>query len=54
MASASLSKYRQKRDFSKTTEPAGATGDDAGNRFVIHKHAAPPITTIFASSSTAC
>ena len=33
-----LSAYRQKRDFTKTTEPAGARARPAGNRFVIHKH----------------
>ncbi|MEO6395059.1 MAG: DNA ligase D [Devosia sp.] len=36
----SLSTYRQKRNFAKTPEPAGATADDGGNRFVIHKHSA--------------
>ncbi len=41
-ARASLSIYKQKRDFSKTPEPAGALADAAGEglRFVIQKHAA--------------
>src|SRR5690606_21110430 len=34
----SLSKYRSKRDFSRTPEPSGAAAADAGNRFVVHKH----------------
>jgi len=34
----SLSKYRSKRDFSRTPEPSGAVAADAGNRFVVHKH----------------
>jgi DNA ligase D len=33
-----LSTYRQKRDFSKTSEPAGARLRPGGSRFVIHKH----------------
>ena len=37
---ASLSAYRQKRDFSKTPEPAGGSAGGDGQRFVIHKHAA--------------
>lgn len=40
MAPSSLSTYRQKRDFSRTSEPAGVVSDDAGFRFVIHKHSA--------------
>ncbi|MEO8757329.1 MAG: DNA ligase D [Devosia sp.] len=40
MPSSSLSKYRQKRDFSKSPEPSGATDEGSGNRFVVHKHAA--------------
>ena len=40
MAPSSLGKYQQKRNFSKTSEPAGSTGDGEGNRFVIHKHSA--------------
>ena len=34
-----LDAYRRKRDFTRTTEPAGG-GAGEGNRFVIHKHAA--------------
>ena len=39
---AALSTYRQKRDFAKTTEPAGKTAVAASGqrRFVIQKHAA--------------
>jgi len=39
---AALSTYRQKRDFTKTTEPAGKTAIAASRqlRFVIQKHAA--------------
>ncbi|RYE08375.1 MAG: DNA ligase D [Hyphomicrobiales bacterium] len=40
MAPSSLSTYRQKRDFSKTSEPSGAGSGADGNRFVIHKHSA--------------
>jgi len=35
-----LSTYRGKRDFSKTSEPAGQTADAGGTRFVVHKHSA--------------
>ena len=35
-----LEKYRQKRDFRKTTEPRGDGNGDGGNRFVVHKHQA--------------
>lgn len=38
-----LSEYRAKRDFDKTTEPAGGEAASAGGgplRFVVHKHAA--------------
>ena len=37
-----LSKYRAKRDFSKTAEPSGQTKIAASNRrrFIIQKHAA--------------
>ncbi|RYE74324.1 MAG: ATP-dependent DNA ligase, partial [Hyphomicrobiales bacterium] len=38
MAKASLTTYRGKRNFSKTPEPAGAVDDEAGSRFVVHKH----------------
>jgi DNA ligase D len=34
-----LAKYRQKRDFAKSPEPAGSVAA-AGDRFVVHKHAA--------------
>ena len=37
MAASPLQKYRQKRDFGKTPEPAGGQ-DGGGNRFVVHKH----------------
>ncbi len=40
MANSSLTKYRQKRDFSKTSEPAGSAPTETGHRFVIHKHSA--------------
>ena len=42
MAQSALSKYRQKRDFSKTKEPSGSTKVLASDhlRFVIQKHAA--------------
>ncbi|MGE3304357.1 MAG: DNA ligase D [Rhizobiaceae bacterium] len=34
-----LKTYRQKRNFAKTAEPAGAPpGGEGGNRFVVHKH----------------
>ena len=36
----SISKYRSKRDFSKSPEPVGGTIAGDGNRFVVHKHAA--------------
>ena len=35
-----LDRYRQKRDFARTTEPAGAPVDEGGSRFVVHKHSA--------------
>lgn len=35
-----LAKYREKRDFSRTAEPAGASTPTAGNGFVVQKHAA--------------
>src|SRR6187402_1525360 len=34
----SLIKYRQKRDFAKTTEPSGKARRKAGNSYVIQKH----------------
>ena len=33
-----LSAYRKKRDFAKTSEPAGGPIRATGNRFVVHKH----------------
>jgi bifunctional non-homologous end joining protein LigD len=35
-----LSKYRQKRDFTKTREPEGLIAPPGGHRFLIQKHAA--------------
>jgi bifunctional non-homologous end joining protein LigD len=35
-----LTRYRAKRDFAKTLEPSGGTASGAGQRFVVHKHAA--------------
>ncbi len=35
-----LAEYNRKRDFKKTTEPAGGTVKDAGGMFVVQKHAA--------------
>ena len=40
MARSDLTAYRGKRDFTRTTEPAGAGAGGEGNRFVVHKHAA--------------
>ena len=36
----SLSKYREKRDFTKTQEPQGILAKGTGNRYLIQKHAA--------------
>ena len=33
-----LKTYRAKRDFSRTSEPAGGAAAAGGNRFVVHKH----------------
>ena len=33
-----LEDYREKRDFEKTTEPAGVEAEGAGHRFVVHEH----------------
>ncbi|MCV3242661.1 DNA ligase D [Mesorhizobium sp. ZC-5] len=33
-----LRAYREKRDFTKTREPAGGESAGIGNRFVVHKH----------------
>ena len=38
MPTARLRDYRTKRDFARTSEPAGGAGAEAGNRFVVHKH----------------
>ncbi|MEO5325105.1 DNA ligase D [Mesorhizobium sp. CC13] len=38
MAAEKLRSYRQKRDFSKTSEPRGRAEATQGNRFVVHKH----------------
>ncbi|MBL8545074.1 MAG: DNA ligase D [Hyphomonadaceae bacterium] len=35
-----LAEYNRKRDFKKTTEPAGGAVKDAGGMFVVQKHAA--------------
>ncbi|MGD9966122.1 MAG: DNA ligase D [Hyphomonadaceae bacterium] len=35
-----LAEYKRKRDFKKTTEPAGGVVKDAGGMFVVQKHAA--------------
>lgn len=33
-----LARYRAKRDFSRTSEPAGLTAPAPGHRFVVHQH----------------
>jgi len=33
-----LAAYTKKRDFEQTPEPAGQVGNDAGSRFVVHRH----------------
>lgn len=38
MATPKLRTYREKRDFTRTREPAGVEGAPGGNRFVVHKH----------------
>lgn len=35
-----LARYREKRDFTRTSEPSGATAPTSGNGFVVQKHAA--------------
>jgi DNA ligase D len=40
MAETKLNKYRGKRDFSKTSEPAGGAVASGSTRFVVHKHSA--------------
>lgn len=40
MPKSDLSAYRGKRDFTRTSEPAGASDGDGGFRYVIHKHSA--------------
>ena len=37
-AGSDLSLYRQKRDFSKTSEPGGDGAGTPGHRFVVQKH----------------
>ena len=36
----SLAAYAKKRDFARTSEPAGGTLKSAGGMFVVQKHAA--------------
>jgi DNA ligase D len=38
MPTARLSDYRAKRDFARTSEPAGGPDAGGGRRFVVHKH----------------
>jgi DNA ligase D len=38
MARGKLQTYRQKRNFARTSEPAGGSADGTGNRFVVHQH----------------
>ncbi|MBK8082390.1 MAG: DNA ligase D [Devosia sp.] len=40
MPADNLKPYRARRDFSRTSEPAGNEGASGGNRFVVHKHSA--------------
>ena len=40
MANEKLRTYRGKRDFTRTSEPAGVEAEPGGNRFVVHKHSA--------------
>lgn len=40
MAASKLDAYRRKRDFARTSEPAGGAAAGPGNRFVVHKHQA--------------
>jgi bifunctional non-homologous end joining protein LigD len=35
-----LARYRAKRNFATTPEPSGGSASEAGQRFVVHKHAA--------------
>jgi bifunctional non-homologous end joining protein LigD len=37
---AALTRYREKRDFKKTTEPASGAPSPTGNHFIVQKHAA--------------
>jgi bifunctional non-homologous end joining protein LigD len=37
---AKLAEYNKKRDFSKTSEPAGTAAEGAGNSYAVQKHAA--------------
>jgi bifunctional non-homologous end joining protein LigD len=38
MAEEQLRRYRARRNFARTSEPAGGEGQGGGRRFVIHKH----------------
>ena len=40
MSEPALARYNAKRDFAKTREPAGEIGRQAGNSFMVQKHAA--------------
>jgi bifunctional non-homologous end joining protein LigD len=40
LAAAALDRYRARRDFARTPEPAGGTAQGTGRLFVVHKHAA--------------
>jgi DNA ligase D len=40
MAADALGTYRKKRNFGKTSEPAGSVPAETGSRFVIHRHSA--------------
>jgi bifunctional non-homologous end joining protein LigD len=33
-----LQRYNEKRDFARTTEPAGAIAKGKGDRFIVQKH----------------
>src|SRR5688500_8938548 len=38
MAATRLTNYPAKRDFARTSEPAGGAAAETGYRFVVHKH----------------